>query len=167
MKNKAHISSDPEVNKLGDLIKDIRIAMLTTITPEDKLHSTPLMTQEIDFDGDLWFLISKNSTKIQDLKKNEDISVSYAGSGKYISITGTAELLEDREKVQEVWHKAYEAWFPQGPLDPSIQLLKVNVDKAEYWEGHSSPVYRMIEFVKIATGKPANMGTHGTLDLKH
>lgn len=167
MENKSQHNSDPEVKKLGELIKDVKIAMLTTRTASQKLHSSPLMTQEVDFDGDLWFLISKTSQKVADIHYDDRVNVSYASpSGKYVSVTGVAEMVDDKEKVGEIWNKSYQEWFPQGKLDPNIQLLKINVEAAEYWDEHTSPVSRILEFAHLAKNRSSKK-KHGTLDLNH
>ncbi|WP_413291841.1 pyridoxamine 5'-phosphate oxidase family protein [Bdellovibrio sp. HCB185ZH] len=162
-------NSIPEIKKLGDLIQDIKIAMLVTVTGGNSLHSAPLMTQEVDFDGSLWFIISKNSQKASDLHNENRVNVIYSGHNKYVSVTGVAELVDNHpEKVRELWSKAYEVWFPQGPNDPNIQLLRIDIEKAEYWEGHSNPVAKIINFVKLATGtQHIKMGNHGELNLRH
>lgn len=162
-------NSTPEIKKLGDLIQDIKTAMLVTVTGGNSLHSAPLMTQEVDFDGSLWFIISRNSQKASDIHTENRVNVIYAGHSKYISITGFAELVDDQpEKVRELWSKAYEVWFPQGPNDPNVQLLRIDVEKAEYWEGHSNPIAKIIEFVKLTTGsRHIKMGNHGELNLRH
>ncbi len=168
MENKSQHSSDPEVKKLGELIKHVRIAMLTTRTIDKKLHSSPLMTQEGDFNGDLWFLISKTSQKVIDINLDDRVNVTYSSPlGKYVSITGIAELVEDKEKVAALWSSSYQEWFPQGKLDPNIQLLKINVESAEYWDSHASHISRILEFAHIAKGGPSKKREHGTLDLNH
>ncbi|MDG0816334.1 pyridoxamine 5'-phosphate oxidase family protein [Bdellovibrio svalbardensis] len=168
MEIKSQHSSDPNVQKLGELIKHVKIAMLTTIGSDKKLHSSPLLTQEVDFDGDLWFLISKQSQKITDIAQENRTNVSYASStGKYISVTGFAELVDDKDKVNEIWSRSYQDWFPQGPLDPNIQLLKINVEKAEYWDEHTSPFSRILEFAHLTKSHVSKKSEHGTLDLNH
>ncbi|QLY25753.1 pyridoxamine 5'-phosphate oxidase family protein [Bdellovibrio sp. KM01] len=162
-------NSIPEIKKLGDLIRDIKIAMLVTVSGGNSLHSAPLMTQEVDFDGSLWFIISKASQKASDIHNENRVNVIYSGHSKYISVTGVAELVDNQpDKVRELWSKAYEVWFPQGPNDPNVQLLRIDIEKAEYWEGHSNPVAKILEFVKLTTGsRHIKMGNHGELNLRH
>ena len=63
--------------------------------------------------------------------------------------------MRDRSKIEELWNPLFKAWFPQGLEDPDLALLKVNVDKAEYWDSPSSKVVRLAGFLKaVATGKP-------------
>ncbi|QDK38109.1 pyridoxamine 5'-phosphate oxidase family protein [Bdellovibrio sp. NC01] len=168
MDNKSQHSSDPEIRKLGELIKDVKVAMLTTKCADNTLHCSPLMTQQVDFDGDLWFIIAKDSHKVKDISGDDHVNLSYSNAhGTYVSVTGTAELVDDKEKVHQLWSKFYQAYFPQGELDPNIQLLRINVDKAEYWDSPSNPIAKILEFTRLATGKPTKMGEHGTLNLNH
>lgn len=162
-----YIEITPEMEKLNHLIRNIPFAVITTLVDENKLRSFPLLAQDMEFDGSLWFLVSKNSTMLQDLQRHRDINLAYSGNDKCISISGTVELAENRDMVREIWQKPHEAWFPEGPSDPTIQLLKVYVHTAEYWESHNSPVYKMIDFVRTSLGKSTKAKTHGSLDLEH
>jgi len=47
-----------------------------------------------------------------------------------------------------------------------LALLKVQVEKAEYWESPSSKVVQLIGFVKaVATGKPYEGGKNEKIEL--
>src|SRR5208337_4347672 len=56
-----------------------------------------------------------------------------AGNYCYVSFTGHASVVQDREKMQDLWCPAYRAWFPRGLDDPELALLRVDVERAEYW----------------------------------
>jgi len=121
-----------EIEKLCDLIKDIDTAMLTTSTPEG-LISRPMMTQEVEFDGDLWFFTMKDTDKYREILHDSEVNVSYAGKS-YVSVSGKVEVVEDINKKSEYWNKAYEKMLDTTVDDPNLVLLKVNVRSAEYWE---------------------------------
>lgn len=157
----------PEMETLDHLIRGIPVAILTTLTEENKLRSYPLLTQDTEFDGTLWFLIKKKSALVQNLQNHSDINLTYTGGDKCVSISGTAEFADNQDMVREIWQKHHEVWFPEGPQDPTIQLLKVKVHTAEYWEDHTSPAYRLIDFVRTTMGNPSQIRTHGSLDLRH
>lgn len=114
------------------LIKDIDIAMLTTITPEG-LVSRPMKTQEVEFDGDLYFLTKKDTGKYDELVAHPQVNVVYVGSS-YVSIRGNAELVDSREKIKEYWNVAYEKMLKTTSDDPNLILIKVNAETAEYWD---------------------------------
>lgn len=155
------------IAKLIDLIKDIKFAMLTTIEGE-YLRARPMATQETEFDGTLWFLTSSKTHKVEEVRQDNRVNVAYAAPDDniYVSVSGRAEVVHDRAKIEKLWNPMYKAWFPEGLDDPSICLLRVDVERAEYWDSSSSTLVQMAGFLKaLATGKEAKGGENEKIDL--
>lgn len=155
------------INKLRELIKEIDFAMLTTMSG-DKLRSRPMSTQQVEFDGDLWFFTGSDTHKVEEIEKDKRVNVAYAKpeSNTFVSVSGTAELVKDRAKIEELWNPIYKAWFPKGLDDPTLVLLKISVEEAEYWDSPNSTFIQIIGFVKaLATGQRADGGDHGKVKL--
>jgi len=123
------------IRTLADLIGQIRIAMLTTVTPEGGFRSRPLTTHGARFDGDLWFLTRLGSPKLEEMRQHHRVGLTYVRSddNTYVSLSGTARILVDPGKAEELWDPSYQGWFPGGPTDPDLALINVTVDLAEYW----------------------------------
>jgi general stress protein 26 len=158
---------EESIKKLNDLIKDVKVAMLTTID-WGILRSRPMQTQEFDFAGDLWFFTSSETHKTEEIEKDRRVNVSYAApdSNTYVSVTGTAEIVKDRAKIEELWNPIYKAWFPDGLEDPNLVLLKVAVEQAEYWDAPSSTLVQVAGFVKaMVTGERADGGENRKINL--
>ena len=156
-------------NKLRELIHDVKFAMLTTTDTDGTLRSRPMATQKDEFDGDLWFFTGRSSHKVAEIDADHRVNLSYSdpGSSKYVSVSGTARLVQDAAKAEKMWTPAYKAWFPNGLEDPDLCLLRVTPTQAEYWDTPGSVVVHAIGFVKaIATGQRTNPGQHEKLDLK-
>jgi general stress protein 26 len=161
------MSREEAITKLHELIKDIRIAMLVTID-EGQLRARPMATQQTKFDGTLWFMTSSRTHKVEEIRKDNRVNISYSApdDNTYISVSGHADIVTDRAKIKELWNPIYKAWFPEGLDDPSICLLKVDVSQAEYWDSSSSTIVQVAGFVKaVATGKPADGGENEKLNL--
>ena len=161
-------SQEHNVEKLRELIKDINFAMLTTVNDDGSLCSRPMSTQQTEFNGDLWFFTSDRSAKVDEISHEQQVNVSYSDPNKqkYVSVSGRAELVRDRQKIDELWNPILKAWFPEGKEQADLALLKVSVDKAEYWDSPSSAVVSLIGFVKaIATGKSYEGGEHEKVTL--
>jgi len=159
---------DAAVAKLGSLIKDIQFAMLTTYDADGSLRSRPMATQAADFDGTLWFFTRNDSPKVDEIDHRNQVNVSYAEPKKqhYISISGKASLVRDPAKNKEFWNPLYKAWFPDGLDDPHLALLKIEVDKAEYWDSPSSKVVQIVGFFKaLVTGRPYEGGEHEKVSM--
>ncbi|PZD97143.1 general stress protein [Paenibacillus sambharensis] len=131
------------VKKVKELIRDIDTAMLTTVSDEG-LVSRPMKTQEIEFDGDLWFLTKKDTSKFHEILHNRQVNVAYADKS-YVSIRGEAELVDSREKIKEFWSPAYEEILDTTADDPNLVLIKVQAETAEYWD--SGNKFQMMKFM--------------------
>jgi general stress protein 26 len=155
-----------QVAKLAELLQKFRIAMLTTLTADGLPVSRPMAVQEAEFDGDLWFFAQRDSDQVRQLRANPAIGVALAASDSWVSVSGTAELVEDRAKARELWNSAVEAWFPNGPDDPDVLLLKVHAEQAEYWDSPGSKVTTVLSYAKSRlTGNRPDVGEHGRMDL--
>jgi general stress protein 26 len=155
------------IEKLNLLVKDIKIAMLTTI---DKgiLRSRPMATQESDFDGELWFFTSKQTHKAEEIEKDNRVNVSFSepDDNRFVSMSGTAEIVEDRAKMEELWAPGSLAWFPKGLEDENLILLKVSVEQAEYWDATSSSLVEAFGLLKsLVTGERTGGGDYVVLNL--
>jgi general stress protein 26 len=131
-----------DVKLLNEKIKDVRIAMLTTIESDGTLRSRPMVTQDTEFDGDLWFFTQASAPKVEDVQQHQQVNVSYVKPSEdlFVSVSGTAQLVVDRKEIKKRWKPHYKTWFPNGEDDPDLALLKVTVTRAEYWNMPSGGV---------------------------
>lgn len=157
------------IAKLAELIKDVRIAMLTTARPDGRLVSRPLGTQEVAFDGDLWFVAGADSAKVAEIAANPYVNVSYASTSAntFVSVSGRAELVDDRAKAGALWSPAMKLFFPGGKDDPNLRLIRVNAETAEYWDGPGTLVGKALYLMLTAvTDDPANLSENELIDLR-
>jgi len=129
------VSRTEALETINRIIKNVKIAMLTTADGQGQLHSRPMDTHEHEFDGDCWFFSEKSSRKVEQVGGNPSVNVSYAASNSYVSLAGTATIVEDVAKKRELWKDDLKAWFENGPEDPNVVLIKINTHSAEYWDG--------------------------------
>ncbi|HEU4712473.1 MAG TPA: pyridoxamine 5'-phosphate oxidase family protein [Pyrinomonadaceae bacterium] len=157
-----------DYEKFKEMIKDIDLCMLTTVDENNDLHSRPMsLNSDVDENGNLWFFTSSNSHKASEIERTPNVNVSFIDTSEqhYVSVSGTAELVQDRQKIKELWKPVLKAWFPDGPDQPDVALLKVKVTKAEYWDGPSSMISQAVSFVSaIFTGKQVELGENKKLD---
>src|SRR5688500_20184199 len=106
-----------DFQKLKDIIKDIDFCMLTTVDENHDLHSRPMsLNGEVDKDGNLWFFTSTNSHKVSEVKRTPKCNVSFAdpNDNHYVSITGPAELVRDRKKIEGLSKPPLQDCVPDG-----------------------------------------------------
>lgn len=168
MSEQKHLSGREGMEKIGDLIRDIRICMMTTAAEDGSFDSRPMVTQKTDFDGTVWFLTRGESGKVQEVKDDAHISLLFsdAGNSKFVAVKGRGSVSRDRAKIHELWNSMYKAWFPEGEDDPSITVLRVNVVEAQYWEASASRLVRGVKYLAAAaTGGKVSLGETGKVTL--
>lgn len=166
MTNDENLTREEHVEKIRELIKDSENALLTTITPEG-LVTRPMMTQEVEFDGDLWFFTLEDTAKADEIKADPSVNVGYVNKNKsFVSIRGAAEIVREHHKKEELWNKAYEAVFEVKADDPSLVLVRVMVQSVEYWES-GNMVKSAFNFVKKMVRKDddSDLGENATIEL--
>lgn len=155
---------DDTTLRLVELTKESRFVMLTTTDHEGHLVSRPMSRQDVDLDGDLWFIATRDSRKVEHIRANPVVGVTVTSQSSWVSISGRAEVVDDLDKLKEYWSTFAEAWIPEGPEDPNAILIHVDADTAEYWDNPGGRVSSIVSLVKSkATGKPYDGGDHATL----
>lgn len=151
-----------------EMVKDIRIALLCTITPEGRIHSRPMGTSDVDEKGNIWFFTNESSQKINEVEDNSNVSVCYSdpGDNTYVCVMGTAQIVHDRKKIDKLWNPALKIWFPEGKEDPELVLIKIDPLSAEYWDSSSSKMVVLFNMAKaLVTGKEYGEGEYGKINL--
>lgn len=156
-----------EFAKLGELIKDIRIAMVTTVQGDGTLHTRPLAALDYENDGQLWFYTAVDSAKVDEVSSDVRTSVAFADTGKdaYVAASGTADIVNDRGRIHDLWTPFAKPWFPNGPDDPNLALLRVHVERAEYWTSPGKVAYLFNVAKAAVTGKRSDMGENRKLSM--
>jgi general stress protein 26 len=148
---------DPEkgdLKKLRKLIKGARVAMLTTVAPDGTLRSRPMATLKAPFEGDVWFFTRATAPKADEIRENDHVNVSFSDGddNRYLSLSGTASLVRDKERLERLWSGRLKNWFPDGKKDPDLALLRVRVDRADYWDAKTAAMVHLGGLVKSSLG---------------
>lgn len=157
-----------QVAELSSKIKSIRFAMFTTVDEHGHLISRPMTNQETDNEGNLWFYTSTDTDLWENIVARPEVNVSFAEPENhvYVSVSGRAERVVDRARIKAMWNSAVQAWYPHGPDDPHVVLVRVVSRSAEYWDSNAGKVVQLFEMAKaVLTGTTPDTGEHGRISL--
>ncbi|MDB5277089.1 MAG: ral stress protein [Ferruginibacter sp.] len=164
-----NLASAEAIDKLKELIENIDICLFcTNLKTGDGATTRPMSTQEVDEEGNLWFFSDINSDKNREIKTDKRVQLFYSHPAKssYVVVNGEAEIMVDRQKVDELWSPLVKTWFTEGKDDPNISILKVTPTSAYYWDTEGN---RMINFFKmiasVATGKTLVDAQEGSINV--
>ena len=93
-----------------------------------------MATQDVEFDGDIWFITERSSDEVPHLATTPGVNVSYSRNSSWVSVAGTARVVDDNAKLAELWDTFADAWLEGGPENPENVLIRVEADTAEYWD---------------------------------
>lgn len=157
-----------ETEHLEKLIKGIRIAMMTTVCKDGSLCSRPMATLEPPFDGGLWFFTKADSSKAGEVEEEGQVNVTWENSREsvYVSLSGQATLVQDRQQIEKLWHEDLRIWFPKGLNDPQLALLRIDVDRWAYWDARSDEMSEHSGDLRVAPAEVIpDLGDHRRVDL--
>jgi general stress protein 26 len=150
------------LDELKKLLHEFGAAMLTTVSPEGLLRARPMAIQKDspEVKADLWFVTSIDSAKIQEIARSPKVGVTCLrgkhGSA-YVSISAHATVWQDRATVKRLWQPDWKMWWPEGPDDPQIAFVLMQVERAEYWEPAGGVVRVLFDMLKgLVKHEPAD-----------
>lgn len=137
------------LSRVWEIIEKARIGMLTTQF-SGGLRARPLeLRADTDF-GLIWFLTDIRGEKDDEINSAHDVGLVLINddSSAFLSITGRATAGRDSAKAKELWKGTDDIWFPGGPEDPNLGVLRFEPNTAELWEGQSNASGATIQFAK-------------------
>lgn len=156
------------LERMRKLVEELKVAMLVT-ERDGQLRSRPMYTTELEEDGTIYFFTSNNSPKVEEIQNDRFVNLAYSNPDKqsYLSISGKASLINDHQKMVELWKPIMKAWYPKGLDTPELRLLKVVPSTAEYWESSGNRLVQLFNMGKaIVTGKEYKEGVHETVFME-
>jgi len=154
-----------------ELLRSFDNAMLVTHAGDGApLHARPMAIAETSDDGSIWFITGADTPKIDEVTKDSHILAVLQTEKKWLSVSGRAEIHQDRARIHKVWKEQFRAWF-DGKDDPNIVLIRLNPTEAEYWDNTGIRGLKLLVKAAAAyvTGKelkgPNDVNTHAKVPL--
>jgi general stress protein 26 len=158
-------SNAGNVDRAWELMRKIGFAMLVT-RDGDKLRARPMSAYLEREENKIYFLTDARRHKDDEIARNPGVNLSFADASgqKYVSLTGTAVVSNDRAKIKELFSTSAKAWWDSAE-DPNIRVLKITPDDAEYWDSPGT----IISYVKMAaaaaTGAQPDIGENRKVSM--
>jgi general stress protein 26 len=159
------MSDTTPLETVRSIMESTRIASLTYLDSHGRLVATPMGTQKFDEPGTTFWITERDSDKVAHLQADPRVNVFYAGKDGYASLTGTAAVVDDPAKLEELWGFFTDSFMKGGPEDPNSVLLEVTADTAQWWDTPGA-VVTVVELVKAkVTGDETDLGDSGITSL--
>ena len=141
------MTEQKRIARVWEIIEKVSVGMLTTQF-SGGLRARPLEARADRDAGVIWFLTDVRGAKDDEIGAAHDIGLVFIDGGDhaYLSITARAFVTRDTAQTKNIWKKTDDPWFPGGPDDPNVRLLRIEPITAELWDGPSSAAGTVFEF---------------------
>ena len=143
-----------ERQRLRALIARAGVAMLMNVDEKGTHIGRPMLPLLVQSDPHIYFLTHQSSRKVTQLAVRPQVGLSIISTNCFVVVAGSAQLSRDPELIGRLWSPTYRAWFPEGKDDREATVIRVAVERIDYWEPPSSRIARLVQAVKaVLTGR--------------
>jgi len=140
--------AEGERQRVRGLIERAGVAMLMNVDEKGTHVGRPMLPLLVESDSHIYFLTHHSSRKVAQLAVRPQVGVSMISGNCFIVVAGSAQLSRDRELIRRLWSPTYRAWFPEGEGDREVIVIRVAVDRIDYWEPPSNRILRLVQAAK-------------------
>jgi general stress protein 26 len=151
-----------------ELMERIKVGLLVTHDQRGgELRARPVHAHPAPGENAIYFLTDADSAKVYEIADNRNVCIAFADASgqKYVSVSGTASVSDDRAKIKEFW-TASDKSFWTDENDPRIRVVRIDVSEAEYWDNFSTAFAAIKIAISAVTGAKPNLGENAKVDLK-
>ncbi|MBK9421236.1 MAG: pyridoxamine 5'-phosphate oxidase family protein [Flavobacteriales bacterium] len=162
------LHDEDAIKKFKELVGHSPICHLLTSLDQRPIPSRPMSVQQVDDEGNFWFLSSHNSLKDEQVADDPYVQLLLANTGdsEFLSVFGTATIVMDMAKKRELWTPLAKAWFPNGVEDPDLTVLKVKPMQSYYWDTKNGKMVTLLKMAASAIiGKKSHSGVEGKITI--
>lgn len=129
-------------------------------------QSRPLSSRVRRDEHAIYFLVSATGHKNGQIEAYPEVNLAYADKSKmdFVSISGQAEVLNDRAKIKDLWSDFDKAWWDSAD-DPDIRLIKVSPERGELWDSPGRLIALTTMLTAAVTGAKPDFGDNATTRL--
>lgn len=145
-------ATDEAREQLFERLRKTPVAMVATTADDGGVRLRPLTTLAAEKPGVLWFFVAADGGVAAEVRARPEVILSYAepGDNAYVALSGRASVLRDPARAKELWTPLAGAWFNEGPSDPRLALLRVDLERGEAWESTEGKVLEFLRMAKAA-----------------
>ena len=130
---KADRDAIPEIARL---LKTIDTCMLATRGADGAMNARPMSNNgAVEWDGSSWFFAPAGGRMVEEIRRDPEVLTTYRADDRFawVALSGIARIVDDEDAKRRLWLKELERWFPNGPEDRGVALIRIHARLARWW----------------------------------
>ena len=124
------------IPQIAAIISEIDMCLFATRGEGGQIHARPMSNNgQVEWDGRSWFFAPSAGRLVAELRADPSAVAAYRAEEGYtfVSVSGRATIETDAELKKEYWLPELERWFPNGPDDEDVALIRLDAEHADWW----------------------------------
>ncbi len=124
------------IPEIARIVQTIDTCMFATRDEDGVFQARPMSNNgEVDWDGTSWFFAPSDGRLVAEVQRNPEALTTYRADDRFawVALSGSAQVVDDDDAKRRMWLAELERWFPDGPDDPDVALIRFESTAARWW----------------------------------
>lgn len=147
------------IDRIWEVIEKARVCMMA-MQFADGLRVRPMEALPERGENVIYFLTDRRGLREDDVEDCPEVYLTfvYPQENVYLGLTGEAFVIQDVACAEALWDRQEDGWL-SGPDDPNLMIIRVELWRAEMWDGPANSAIADFKFAKARLfGIKANLG---------
>jgi len=136
------------VDRIWEVVEKARVCMMATQF-SDGLRVRPMEALPQRDENVICFITDRRGLREHQIEVSPEVYLTfvYPKENVYLALTGEAFVINDADCAERLWSRQQDGWL-SGPDDPNLMIIRVELWRAEMWDGPANSAIADFQFAK-------------------
>ncbi len=136
------------VDRIWEVIEKARVCMMATQFG-DGVRVRPMEALPERDENVICFITDRRGLREHAIEVSPEVYLTfvYPNENVYLALTGEAFVINDADCAARLWDRQQDGWL-SGPDDPNLIIIRVELWRAEMWDGPANSAVADFQFAK-------------------
>jgi len=136
------------VDRIWEVVEKARVCMMATQF-SDGLRVRPMEALPQRDENVICFITDRRGLREHQIEVSPEVYLTfvYPKENVYLALTGEAFVINDADCAERLWSRQQDGWL-SGPDDPNLMIIRVELWRAEIWDGPANSAIADFQFAK-------------------
>jgi general stress protein 26 len=118
-----------------ETIDKVTYCFAATSSEDGEVHARIVQPRKLQDDWTVDFTTSRRCRKVEEIQSTGKLTLAYQHDAErgYVCLVGHATIIHDIELKRSRWSADADRWYPGGPDDPNVVIVRLATYRIELW----------------------------------